>query len=152
MLKITNELKAKLLAAKSAEEAAALVKADGQEITAEEAEKLWKEITGKRAQDGRELSPDELEAISGGSRDWNMYGCQATVDEESWCWSNDSCWYDDVVYYGFDASLKCPAHPGRHAYDQIKTEFITDIHIRATMRCRYCGDTYVSEFDRVVFE
>jgi hypothetical protein len=35
MLNITKELKAKLLAAKSEEEAAALVKANGQEITAE---------------------------------------------------------------------------------------------------------------------
>ena len=33
MLSITNELKAKLLAAKSEGEAAALVKANGQEIT-----------------------------------------------------------------------------------------------------------------------
>ncbi len=33
MLSITNELKAKLLAAKREEEAAALVKANGQEIT-----------------------------------------------------------------------------------------------------------------------
>ena len=36
MLKITNELRQKLLAAKSEEEAAALAKANGQEITAEE--------------------------------------------------------------------------------------------------------------------
>ena len=33
MLNISNELKAKLLAAQGAEEAAALVKADGQELT-----------------------------------------------------------------------------------------------------------------------
>lgn len=151
MLNITKELKAKLLAAQSEEELAALVKADGQEITAEEAEKLWKEITGKRAQDGRELSLDELEAVSGGSRDWNMYGCQATVEEESWCWSNDSCFYNDVVYDHFDASQKCPAYPGRHHYDQTETEFITEIHMRAKMRCRYCGDSYIAEWDRVVF-
>ena len=44
MIIITKELKAKLLAAKSAEEAAGLLKADGREITAEEAEKLWEEI------------------------------------------------------------------------------------------------------------
>ena len=35
-----NELKAKLLAAKSEEEAAALLKADGQEITPEDAARL----------------------------------------------------------------------------------------------------------------
>ena len=37
MLHLTNELKAKLLAAKSAEEVTELLKADGQEITAEDA-------------------------------------------------------------------------------------------------------------------
>ena len=47
---MTNELKAKLLAAQSAEEAATLLKADGQEITAEESALLWKEITSKRGQ------------------------------------------------------------------------------------------------------
>jgi len=40
MIIITKELKAKLLAAKSAEEVAELVKADGREITAEDAAKL----------------------------------------------------------------------------------------------------------------
>ena len=46
MINITSELKAKLLAAQNLAEMAALVKADGQEITAGEAEKLWDEITG----------------------------------------------------------------------------------------------------------
>ena len=40
MLNITNELKAKLLAAQNAEEVAELVKADGREITAEDAAKM----------------------------------------------------------------------------------------------------------------
>ena len=92
MLSITNELKTKLLAAKSAEEMTELLKADGQEITAEDAVRIWEEITRKRGQDGKELSLDELESVSGGSRDWAEYGCQATVEDDSWCWSNDSCW------------------------------------------------------------
>ena len=41
MLNITNELKAKFLAAQNAEEAAALVKSNGQEITSEDAAHLW---------------------------------------------------------------------------------------------------------------
>ena len=64
MLNITNELKTKLLAARSAEEAAALVKAAGQELTAEDAAKLWEEI--EKVLDGRKLSRDELAAVSGG--------------------------------------------------------------------------------------
>ena len=151
MQQITNELKAKLLAAKSAEEAAALVKAAGQEISAEETEKLWAEITKRRDQDGKELSPDELEAVSGGTRNWASKGCKATVEEDSWCWSSDACYYNEVVYENFDASEKCPAYPGRHHYDQTETEFITEIHMRAKMVCRYCGNSYMSEWDRVIF-
>ena len=66
MINITKELKAKLLAAKSAEEAAGLLKADGREITAEEAEKLWEEIEHIREAEGRKLSKDELDAVSAG--------------------------------------------------------------------------------------
>ena len=152
MLNMTNELKAKLLVAKSAEEVTELVKADGQEITAEDAVHLWEEITKHREQDGKELSLDELEAVSGGSRNWAEYGCQATVEDGSWCWSNDACWYDDVVYEDFDASQKCPCYPGRHHYDQTETEFGTEIHMRAKMVCRYCGNSYMTEWDRVIFK
>ena len=66
MIIITKELKAKLLAAQSAEEAAALVKSNGQEITSEEAEKLWEEIEHIREAEGRKLSKDELDAVSAG--------------------------------------------------------------------------------------
>ena len=59
MIDITNELKTKLLAAESAEEVTELIKADGQEITAEDAAHLWEEIECKRNSDGKELSPDE---------------------------------------------------------------------------------------------
>ena len=63
---MTNELKAKLLAAQSAEEAAALLKADGREITAEETETLWEEIERVREEGSRKLSKDELDAVSAG--------------------------------------------------------------------------------------
>lgn len=66
MIDITNELKAKLLAAKSAEEAAALVKSNGQEITSEDAAHLWEEIEHMREAEGRKLSKDELDAVSAG--------------------------------------------------------------------------------------
>ena len=95
MLNITNELKAKLLAAKSAEEAAGLLKADGREITAEDAAKLWNEITKCRDQEGKALSPNELEAVSGGvDRDWLTDGCAATVEPGSDCLGR-------TIAYGF---------------------------------------------------
>ena len=113
MIDITNELKAKLLAAKSAEEVTELLKADGQEITPEDAAHLWEEIERKRNADGKELSPDELEAVSGGSnRDFLKDGCAATVEPGSWCWSDDSCAWVDVKYDNEPVGY-CPYCGGR---------------------------------------
>ena len=99
MLNITNELKAKLLAAKSAEEVADLLKADGQEVEPDDAEKLWMEVTKKRQKNDRKLYVDELDAVSGGAdRDWLEVGCAATVEPGSWCGSNDWCAIADVTY------------------------------------------------------
>ena len=100
MIIITKELKAKLLAAKSAEEVTELLKADGQEITPEDAPRLWGEIEKQRELEGRELSMDELEAVGGGmeDRDFVEEGCAATVEPHSWCGSNDWCFLFSVVY------------------------------------------------------
>ena len=72
---MTGELKTKLLAAKSAEEVAELLRADGREITAEEAEKLWEEIEHIREAEGRKLSKDELDAVSAGFGFDSPSGC-----------------------------------------------------------------------------
>ena len=91
-MNITNELKAKLLAAQSAEEAAELLKANGQEAGPDDVEKLWTEITKHREQEGKELSPDELGAVAGGAirnRDYLKEGCAATVEPHSTCWGTD---------------------------------------------------------------
>ena len=61
------------------------------------------------------LSPDELEAVSGGDQDddrtncvryseRNIYlggfpNCAATVEEGSFCGSNDACYHSMVCYY-----------------------------------------------------
>ena len=63
----------------------------------------------------QELSPDELEAVSGGDQDAdlkncvryserNIYlggfpNCAATVEDGSWCDSNDACYHSMVGYY-----------------------------------------------------
>ena len=99
MFIITKELKAKLLAAQDVNEVTALLKAEGQGISPEDAERLWEEILRKREKDGKELSLDELEAVSGGAdRDWLTSGCAATVEPGSWCDSNDMCHVWDVTY------------------------------------------------------
>lgn len=61
------------------------------------------------------LSPEELEAVSGGDRDddltncvryseRNIYlggfpNCAATVEDGSWCDTNDACYHSMVGYY-----------------------------------------------------
>lgn len=98
-MNITDELRAKLLAAKSKEEVTALARADGQELSQEDAARIWEEIAKTREQDGKELELDELDAVSGGKdRDWPTDGCAATVEPGSRCGSNDACWHFDVTY------------------------------------------------------
>ena len=57
---MANEIFEKLKAAKSAEELVEIAKANGAEITAEDAQKLFSQISGG------ELSEDDLEKIAGG--------------------------------------------------------------------------------------
>lgn len=105
MIDITKELKEKLLSAKSAGELEELVRASGQEIGEDELKQLWDEVCRAREQSMKELSDDELEAVSGGGslwfnadRDWLANGCEATVEPGSWCGSNDACRAFDVTY------------------------------------------------------
>ena len=98
-LKLSEELKKELIKAHSAEQVAEIVKADGQEISTEDAEQLWQEIANHN-QDA-ELSADELEVVSGGAdRDWLTDGCAATVESGSHCGSNDKCLIWDVTDEG----------------------------------------------------
>lgn len=138
MITITNELKEKILAAECAEEIAALVKADGQEITAEESDLLWKEMTGRRGQDGKELSLDELEAVSGGAdRNWVTEGCAGTVEYGSWCGSNDKCMVLDVTYDFQPTEHLCP-NCGKNMYKQNTISLGKNKH-EDQYRCKYCG-------------
>ena len=68
------------------------------------------------------LSPDELEAVSGGDRDddlkncvryseRNIYlggfpNCAATVEDGSFCGSNDACYHSMVGYYNLTECSK----------------------------------------------
>ena len=138
MLNITNELKAKLLAAKSAEEVTELLKADGQEITPEDAARLWEEISRHRNQDGSELSPDELEAISGGvDRDWLTDGCAATVEPGSDCWGTDGgCSVHNIEYKHMPNGF-CPDCGRPYCVNEINSSLI-GLH-RKTTWCYYCN-------------
>ncbi len=97
-MNITDKLKAKLLAAQSAGEVAALLEAEGRELSPEDAARIWEGLEARREDDGA-LSLDELEAVSGGAdRDWLKDGCAATVEPGSDCWGTDSCSLLPVTY------------------------------------------------------
>ena len=131
MPKLTDEMKEKLLAARSAEEAAELLKDHG--VDAPLAERIWNEISADR--ENRHLDLDELEAVAGGKRNWAMEGCAATVEEGSDCWGTDACDWVSVSYEYFDASAKCPNYPGPHQME------LTN-RLKKIYTCKHCGWSY----------
>ena len=101
-----NELKKKAMEAASAEEIMEIMKAAGEEITAEEAERFYEKVQDKKTD--RELSPDELEAVAGGEdRDWLRDGCAATVEAGSDCYGTDMCGLWPVIYEHRPTRHKC---------------------------------------------
>ena len=98
MMKITEEVREKLLNATNEEEIKAVIADNGIEVSEEEIEQIIKEISGLK--DKEELSPEELDAIAGGWRDWFEEGCYSTVEPNSWCaYSSDNC---AVIYHHYD--------------------------------------------------
>ena len=79
MIKLTDELKAKLLAAKSAGDAVELLKAAGQEILPQDTAQLWEEIERLREFDSVTLNKEDLGPVSGGGRrpDFENMDCAA---------------------------------------------------------------------------
>ena len=123
-----EELKKMTLAAASAEEIVEIVKAAGEEITAEEAEHIFKKAQEKKAD--KEFSPDELDAVSGGAdRDWAVDDCAATVERGSWCGSNDKCIHFEVTY----EHLPCGDCP---YCDGIVYEYSS---FEGVYKCKKCG-------------
>ena len=107
MTELSNELKARLLKAQSAGEMAALLKEAGEDEAL--AERLWAELARRREANGKELSPDELDAVSGGyDRDYLKDGCAATVEPGSDCWGTDSCGVLPVIYINNPTRNICP--------------------------------------------
>ena len=141
MLNITKELKTKLLAAESAEEVTELIKADGQEITAEDAVHLWEEIERKRNADGKELSLDELDAITGG-RDWPTQGCAATVEPGSDCWFGTDFCYSCLgqMYENAPVKRRCGVCNYYPLYEK-ETFERKEIFV-----CKQCGAWFVRDY------
>ena len=131
-----EELKKKALEAASAEEIMEIMKAAGEEITAEAAAQLFEKAQAKKTD--KELSLDELEAVSGGAdRNWVTDGCAATVEYGSWCDSNDKCIVWDVTYEFQPTGHLCP-NCGKNMYQQ-NTIYLGGNEYEDQYRCKYCG-------------
>ena len=140
-----EELKKKALEAASAEEIMEILKAAGEEITAEEAAQLFEKAQAKKTD--KELSLDELEAVSGGAdRNWVTDGCAATVEYGSWCDSNDRCIYWDVTYDFQPTSTLCP-NCGKNMYLQ-NTIHLSGLEYENQYRCKFCGCVISDTFTR----
>ena len=113
-----------------------IMKAAGEEITAEAAAQLFEKAQAKKSD--RELSLDELEAVSGGAdRNWVTEGCAGTVEYGSWCDSNDKCIVWDVTYDFQPTGHLCP-NCGKNMYLQ-NTILLRNNQYEEQYRCKYCG-------------
>lgn len=139
MTQISKEVTAKLVTAKNYEEAMKILADNGLTLTDEELATINKEFDALPSEG--ELSVDELEAISGGWRDWLTEGCYATVEANSTCaYSNDNCL---IVYHHYDHGPypfqwcnKCHCQMGLLCLEQMPG----DIRYSDKLKCPKCGD------------
>lgn len=143
-MKLTQELKAKLVKAQSAEEVTVLLRETG--AGEDLSEQLWKEM--KVYHEDKQLDLDELEAVSGGAdRDWRSDGCAATVEPGSWCSAIDSCIWLDVTYDFQPTDHLCP-NCGKYMYKQ-DTISRGGNKYEDQYRCKFCGNiTTQTYYDR----
>lgn len=130
VLNINEELRKEMLNAKSAEQVKKILTANGYALSEKETERIFEEVAHRK---NEELSPDELEAVSGGAdRDWLTEGCAATVEPGSWCWSNDLCKFFDVVYEHAPYDYPCDLCGG-------EMYLVNTYNYGWNYRCRKCG-------------
>ena len=131
-----QELRGKLIRAKDIEEVRAIL---GPETAEEEINQTWREIEAHRPAEGLEaVDDDELEAVSGGIRDWETEGCSNTTKKNDVCWVDDMCVFAITWYYAFD-----PCTDGRpHDWYQAGTGYEKTITSKRKYRifaCRKCN-------------
>ena len=105
MVIVEDELKEKLLQAKTLNEVKELLKYHPEL----DAERIFDEVEHHRGLTFEKLDLDELDAVSGGAdRDWMEDGCARTCTNsgDKLCWANDWCMVWDVTYTRFYAT--CP--------------------------------------------
>ncbi|MDO5326262.1 MAG: hypothetical protein Q4G00_05995 [Clostridia bacterium] len=127
---ISQELRGRVIHARNIEEVRDIL---GLETTEGKAEQVWQEIMRHRPLEGmEEVDDDELDAVAGGTyRDYGEEGCSATVEDDSWCGTDDACVMFEVNYDHYDP---CPKG-GNHDWREIGSSYIIWLHFR----CRKCG-------------
>ena len=78
-----NDIRRALFKSQSPEEAAAILRDNGIDISDEDAGKLFDTVRLYNSLDTAEMSDDELNAVVGGRRDFATEGCAATVEPGS---------------------------------------------------------------------
>lgn len=146
-LEITDDLRAKLLVAKDADEVAAIIADAGQEATTEEIDRIVGELRYAAEHDGMGLSLDELDAVAGGGwiRYYHKDGCAATVEFGSDCWGEDGgCSIINNTYMSRPVDVKCTC--GRYMFKDY-------IHVETGMgvlSCPYCKRKI--EIDKAIWD
>ena len=131
-MKLSKELKAKLIGTKSLEELKACFAKAGIDIGPEDLEEAWSEISRHREDEHHELDEKEMEAVSGGvERNWASQGCAASCEKGSHCFANDKCEIWQVIYEDFHRPCK---DGGGHDYQEMTTSYGI-----VYWKCRKCG-------------
>lgn len=152
-----EDLEKKVLAAKSEAEVIDILKNANEEISAEDAMKLYQRVKELQNADDMALSLDELDAVSGGvtTRNWSKDGCAATVEKGSNCWGTDGgCSHMNIKYTSISEGDRCAVrttHPCKYediGYEEkesyvpeiLKQTGETPLVIPITyQKCIYCG-------------
>ena len=101
-----EEMEKKLLKAGSVDEVKSIIEGNDEEISDEDAKKLYDKIKSIDSDASVELSVDELGSVAGG-RDYMEEGCHATVEVGSRCWGTDYCTLT-VLWYDHAPEQNCP--------------------------------------------
>ena len=93
----------------------------------------------KEMNEDKDLSLDELGAVSGGKadRNWLEDGCAATVEAGSDCWGTDRCKVLPVTYDHFPIEDPCPQCGGQMYF--YETESVRRFEHYNHYRCLRCN-------------
>ena len=138
ILKKDPEFEKKLRKAQSVQEVTELFRENGQEISDQEAQRLFEKAHPQL----EELSLDEMDAVAGGasSRDYLKDGCAVTVEFGSHCYfSNDGCAWLTVVYDNSPSDRICPDCGGMLCFWD---DIYRGLDNRNRYNCSGCGGFY----------